>query len=583
MSAASVAALLIDRSLWLSFPLAPSILGLGALSLVGALLHAARTPLSALEACQQLDRHGALEGRLANGLALATDDRPLTPFAQEAVRDAARVLERADPEGLQPIVWERGALLRLALFMVLAVVIGLWTPRVAPSSGEALASLRPPSAPVWRVVIEERVDRQELLDQSQRTADEAAQVTDPEVKAWMEDLQRLLDDVAKGTVSPTGAQARLAALEGARDRWEEEVGDLERAERSLREAGKKARSGGGRGAMNTMAEELRSRRLSSAADALRQLGERPRDLRSAARRMERMARELESARQRAERRLKKERSRLQRKEKKGRLNRRERRRLNRNKRELSRLERERERLSRSERQLERLRREMDRAAEAARRRDQQAGQQAAERAADALRRLSQMRQGQRSMRLSRSRLDDLRRILRRAGSRGQGNKGKGGEGHEDARDRFLRLAQGQGAQGQGGPTALLPGGQVQVPGGPGGGQISVSEEGGAAPGQGPGGGDEAGVGTDDNVLGAPEAPQESQTRQDQVEGRDGDGPTSKRAVLGAARRGFTSQGWGAAHERSYEVEEETMERQRIPIGRRRVVREYFDLIRPRSR
>ncbi len=113
-------------------------------------------------------------------------------------------------------------------------------------------------------------------------------------------------------------------------------------------------------------------------------------------------------------------------------------------------------------------------------------------------------------------------------------------------------------------------------------ELGGSGEGGQPAGEGAseGQGLEAGEGVDPQLYGEAERA-DVQARSSQVSGREGEGPSQSRVVLSAARRGFVNARYKAVHQDCSQVEEEAMERQHIPTGRRQYVREYFDLIRPR--
>ncbi|MDP6945128.1 MAG: hypothetical protein QF464_13345 [Myxococcota bacterium] len=207
-------------------------------------------------------------------------------------------------------------------------------------------------------------------------------------------------------------------------------------------------------------------------------------------------------------------------------------------------------------------------------------------AAEMLRRMSKSAQGRKQMKVADGRLIDLKELLRRASKRGKG--GKDGE-----MERFLVLARGdkpgsktkpgsgQGKSGEGTDITML------TPGGKGAGNVDL-----IMPGQGSsstgsaggGGGDEAGDGVGDghdpNLLGQKTA-NDVQTVEHQVTGREGEGSSKSRVVFAAAKKGFTSRAWGAVHQDYSVVVEDALDAATIPAGKRRYVRRYFELIRPR--
>jgi hypothetical protein len=93
-------------------------------------------------------------------------------------------------------------------------------------------------------------------------------------------------------------------------------------------------------------------------------------------------------------------------------------------------------------------------------------------------------------------------------------------------------------------------------------------------------GDGIGEGHDPNVLGA-KTRLKAKYQDDLVRGRQGKGESRSRVVFSAATKGFAQRSYKRVHQNYSEVVEETMERQDIPAGKRRYVRRYFDMIRPR--
>ena len=514
-----------------------------------------------------------------------------------AVRDAAQALVAATPRAATPL--RRPTLSWGLLCASLACLMALTMTRtVGEVEASGLRSLSLPRAPVFRVQVDSPQDRLQLDKDARESQAAADRAGDSQVREWLEALNQLIEDVASGRLSAERAHGRIAALERAQEAWEAQTGDGAKVEEHLRSAG--ARSSRPTKHLKATVEALRGAQWEEGAQGLeatsRAAGESlsERERRRLAQGLEALAKRLESERQRAERTARKERRRLQKKrDKEGRLSRHDRRRLDRQKRSLQKLDRRRTEQGEMERTLERLQREMDEAARAARRGQEMDPEvsKALQRAADAMRRMGQMSRGRRQMRVSRMRLKDLRELLRRAaqGKGKNGKKGSGGQGGdegEDSRTRFMRLAQGeaqggaQQGQGEGAASGL------ELSPGPGRGaslvELGGQGQGGEAAGESSseGAGLEAGQGVDPNLYGEAERA-DVEARSSQVSGREGDGPSQSRVVLSAARRGFVNARYKAVHQDYSEVEEEAMERQHIPTGRRQYVREYFDLIRPR--
>ena len=144
-----------------------------------------------------------------------------------------------------------------------------------------------------------------------------------------------------------------------------------------------------------------------------------------------------------------------------------------------------------------------------------------------------------------------------AGRRGKkGQRFRLGQGDMPDRTRMRMMRQ---SQGQGDPTQ--PGsqqGEGSKPGGKG-----------NQPGQGQGGPNTG----KRNAMAA--------ARTEQVKGVDGEGPSIKKVFTEAAKRGFARRGWRQVYADYSEVAEEMMESEGLPVGRKALVKRYFELIRPR--
>jgi hypothetical protein len=203
-------------------------------------------------------------------------------------------------------------------------------------------------------------------------------------------------------------------------------------------------------------------------------------------------------------------------------------------------------------------------------------------AAEMLRRLSKQNKTQQRMKMAEAKLVDIKEMLRRGGQQGKDGK----DGKNGKMKRFLARAQGKdGKQGKG----QKAGGKEQKmamlkPGGKGGKSLLLGPAGKAKmPGSGGMGkekGEGMGEGHDPNVLGE-KSKLNVRYKEDQVQGREGKGESKSRVVYSAATKGFSSRSYRRVHQDYSEVVEEKMERQEVPAGKRRYVRRYFDLIRPR--
>ncbi len=71
-------------------------------------------------------------------------------------------------------------------------------------------------------------------------------------------------------------------------------------------------------------------------------------------------------------------------------------------------------------------------------------------------------------------------------------------------------------------------------------------------------------------------------RREQLKGEEGAGPDTKRVFSDAAKKGFSRQGWREVYTEYSQVADDMLDQEQIPPGRRSVVRQYFELIRPRK-
>lgn len=552
---------------------------------IWACARAALRPVSNGEAARHLDRHFGSDDRFAAAVDFSDRLNP-TPWMVAAIQDAERRLQPARVPGVQPLRSPRhGRHAAWALCVWLAITAILIP--AGELEAQARATLEPPEHFELGVVALDAQAQEELLEAAREEAPETPKGLNSEIQSATEELNALIRGLRSDTVRLETAHQRLASLEAKLKAFDRENGEsaLEELERAKGAAAKRRRSGRD---VSPLLDAIREAQWKEAAQALEKLAKSgPRDKRRLGRDLERLAKRLESERARQSRALKKERRRLQQKrDKSGSLSRRDRRRLRKNKRSLERLERETARAGETGRHLERLERELRSAAQDLLRRSgaSEASSEAMKRAADLLRRLQRGEMSRDQMRRLTARSEALRELLRRAAQRGKKGK-KGGEG-DDGRTRFMRLARGEGgskkggAQGQDskrGKSAVLLGrsqsSRVTM--------VAQSASGGSS-GRDPASDGEPSVGKghDPNLLGERERTA-SRTRDVNVAGEPGEGPSSRQVVSAAAQRGFATRGWKRVHQDYRGVVEERMERQSIPAGHRRYVRRYFELIRPR--
>lgn len=208
-----------------------------------------------------------------------------------------------------------------------------------------------------------------------------------------------------------------------------------------------------------------------------------------------------------------------------------------------------------------------------------------ERAAKALKRMAKRGAAGQKMRAAGGKMVDLKEMLRRAAKQGEGQ----GDG-EDTADGDAKRAFERGAKGQGDKPGDGEGMRLSDKGGKPGDMMLLGGrgqgQGQKIPGQGQGGqsdeglGEGIGKGHDAQLTGGKTA-LDVKTVEDFVAGKQDDGPSQSRVIMAAAGRGFASRAYAEVHQDYSGVVEDTLDKERVPPGKRTYVRRYFDLIRPR--
>jgi len=591
-------------------------------SMVGlaALVGAARG-VDWLEAAIVLDEASGLHDRLSTALELAgaghEDEVALLQYA-----DGLRSLARARVEAAAPWRMPRG--LRLVLVGVVAVALGIWSP--LPQSTGSAGAVEP--SPLPRVSLPPAAveslspeDREALEAQAEALRLMAKGTVDPNAKRWFLDVEHVVRAVLEGRLSKAEAMKQLAELEKKQpgktdgdgkegdpnapksDKPEEQrermldqaIADkLERAvEHALKgdpklekvlpelELMKKALQDRDLDKLADLFDKLRNKELTPEqrerlAKALEKFADKLKD-RSLADKMDKLKRD--------EDRLKKQRD-----ETAGGLSKRDEDRLGKTQRELEKLERDHGDQGGAQRQLERLERESRQAAADLQRRikeahkggqarmdpkaEQELRRQMKEmmgKAAEELRRQTQGQQRRQAGQMGRSRIVDIKEIMRRdrpdAGrdefEKRAGGDPKPGEGKDPRKGRDQGRFQPTDRRGEDPNRRWVMGTdrgpiwRLRMKGGEGEGQGHTAME---------------GDGESARLKGG---------REHFVEGKKSDGPTRKQVFQGAARKGFARGTWGPVYGEYADVAEEAMDKEHIPAGRRTLVRRYFELIRPR--
>jgi hypothetical protein len=550
-------------------------------------------PLPEYSGARSLDRFYGLHDGLANALAFAA--RPLcerTPFMAAAIEDAIRSVPDLRPRAAIPILVPRSLLATAVFGAVLAAVMLLEVRRHVPvAHATTLAPMD--------------VSPDDIDDVRDFLAQLASRSSSDETKSAIEELNRLLSDIASRRVDRTEAFRRIEALEmklaeAPPIRREALARDLSSMGEALSDAA----------LSRSIGKALRDDDLGKARDALRELAKKVRgatapadkakldELRDALKKASDLATQSRSALERHRQQLADEIDRLKARAGDGGADE-DPSRLQKDRQELERLDRDLGNQSREDSQLERLDRELQQAAQDLAKDLGMSSRDLDESAAD-LNRLNEQQLSQQEKEELRQRLTELRELLRQqaAGGKGQLNRLK----------RFGRVARGQsGSEGAG--SSGGSGGQ------PGDGQPSGSEgkeskgaakgeqegetwilgangqkilmltEGrsSAAGGAGQGAAQRGwGEGHDPHVQGAPTNAKMS-TEDTQVPGTEtGQGGSRSQVILGASARGFSSRSYRDVFTEYHQVAEESLAHDEIPGGYRFYVKRYFQLIRPRE-
>jgi hypothetical protein len=250
------------------------------------------------------------------------------------------------------------------------------------------------------------------------------------------------------------------------------------------------------------------------------------------------------------------------------------RRLEKKKRELEKLEKDKQKKEESEqrRALKRLHKDMKDAAEDLQKKsdneeqDKQNQRQASQKMKDAAEEAGKVDKDQRkqaSQKKVASQMDDLREAMRRAKRRG--SKGpKNPFGKNGKQSDFEKRARG----GKGSKGAWKPGqgkGKGQQNGGQGDGDPQETNT--------------WGTGHDPNLEGDPTA-KSGDTKDEDLQGLHGKGPSRRETILSAAQKGFASKGYQKVYADYKEIVEEVMRSEKVPSSYKYYIKKYFTKIKP---
>jgi hypothetical protein len=567
-------------------------------ALVGAVAGAAGAiPLR--RAARALDRSAGLSDRLGSALEFGPETQD--PFEAAAVADAARHLPQARPEaaapfGLPAALPALGAVVFVCLLLLLARIPVPAAPVARPA----------PKVPSFSLSADELYAERDLQKTLQREAERSG---DKETGDLALKLQKLLDDLEDGKLSHKEAFEKLAELEQLLEKSPE--GDFEPVLKELRALGQTLAK---EKPTEELGKALKEDELALAKEELEQIAKKLKDEKLSPKEREELARALDKSKvdparqeeqeKRERQKLEEQRRRLEKEQQKSPSKEELKRKLEQKRRELEKLSRQQQRNQERRRQLEKLSRDMKSAAQQARGGQQQQAAKSAREAADQMGRFAdEQRRGQAGQRMS-AQLSELKGTLQRAGKAGSGKDGK--DGNQTAHDQkglshdkdgkgkekgklsnFYERAKGGAPKpgdimvpDQGGDMAMeQPGGQQGQPGDQPGGQQGQPGEGHDSPKGTPG--DGIGDSHDPNVLGDRNR-LKAKHKNVLVQGKEGAGPSRAETILSASDRGFSTKAYRKVYRDYSSVAEESMNREKVPLGFKSYVKRYFRLIMPRE-
>lgn len=434
---------------------------------------------------------------------------------------------------------------------------------------------------------DDRSYTQDLLDELRETA-ERDQI--PELAKYVEKVEDLLAQAEAGELSKEQLLEELKKAEEELHKGEEpnqaeidkdleETGEELKKNELTKELGKALEQNDlekAKQEMEKLAEKMEKGELSE-----KQKAELAKAMEKAARQFEKKQQQREQQLQqkidKAEkelRRLQKEKDEAKDEQKKQDLERR----LEKKKRELEQLQKEQEKREQSEqrRALKRLHKDMDEAAKDLQKKsdsqeqDQENQRQASQKMKEAAEETGRVDRDQRKTATTKkvsSQMDDLREAMRRA--KRQGSKGpKNPFGKNGKQSDFEKRARGQ----KGSRGAWKPGQ------GKGKGQ---GQNGGQANGKPQGPSDTWGTGTDPDLLGD-ETAKSGDTKDEDVSGVHGKGPSRRETILSAAQKGFASRGYQQVYQDYKRIVEEVMRSEKVPSSYKYYIKKYFTKIKPHS-
>ena len=555
---------------------------------------------------QRLDQTHDLKDRLGTAVAMASEE---SVFAAAQRREAATHVSGVDAGRAAPWFVPLETLAVMGLVGLIWVVGAFWPSTWIPSPTEPVVQLvaldTPPPVeepPPPLALDEEELD---LVDVGpERLSDEWQEMaaTDPEMARFVEEMNKVLEAIAEGKLTPKEVAEKTAALEEQADALAgepEALADQEALAQkfdALAEEMEKAAKKLKQKDLEELAKLLEERRYEEAGALFEKLMERflklpPKEQRRLAKAFEKLAKKLKSNLANKVDKARKKKSRLAQKNQGAPgPNKKRRSRLNRAQKKLDQLQRQYDKSTpQAQKELDRLSRAMQKAADRLRRQQpkpKQVGQgeknqpKPAEKSrrldektlkelTEAIKRLGNQQKRSRLGRMGKMRMADLKELLRRRRQGAQkkrsklarlrrGKKGKGQMGSSQKSEKGSGGLQRKGLEWmrvkRGGKRGPLSQKQARIGEGAGQGHHPLSHR----------------RGTELARV---------KTRPDFVPGQRGKGPTKVEVLYGAATEGTRVKGYGPIHIDYSMRASRQMAQEEVPPGYRSVVEEYFRLIR----
>lgn len=394
--------------------------------------------------------------------------------------------------------------------------------------------------------------KEQLLNEMEKAKSELDKGGEPNEDELAKELQKTGEELAKDPLTQElGKALQQNDLEKAKQEMEKLADKLEKKELSEKDQQRLAEK------LQKASEQFEKRQ----EEKKQQQQKQQQALEEQVRRLEKEKREAKNDEERedAERRLQKKKDELE---------------------QLKRDEEERDQSAQRE-AVKRLHKEMDKAGEQLQKKDQgqdqqQQQQQASRNLKDAARETGRVQEEQRKQTAQKkvaSQMEDLKEAMRRA--KQKGNKGPQSPfGKNQKQSDFAQRARGQ----KGSRTAWKPG-----QGQPGQGQGKGQGQGQGQPGgqgQDPGG-PTWGEGHDDNLTG--DATEKGgHTKDEDLQGIQGKGPSRRQTILAAAQKGFATAKYQEVYADYKRIVEEVMRSEKVPSSYKYYVKRYFNQIRPKN-